>query len=174
MTKMPRKGSETSGDPSWARESHEAHQAERNVFHGLHIMGFFRDKRQVDSGENRPILPITNDSYEATSGERTPAPTRRRPSELWGFLRTEVEKETFHIQDLRSSNERLKSKEVRHLSEMQVPYEFSILECVLAFMAYLGISIVAYSYLFENWSPIEVSALLIFFYSAAIISRLIQ
>jgi hypothetical protein len=157
-------GSETSGDPFRARESHEPHQEERNVFHGLHILGFFRDKRRVDSGENRSILPITNASYQAISGEHPPA-RKRSTSELWRFLKTEVGKETFHIQDLRSESERLRSKEARNLSEMQVPYEFSVPECFLALIVYLGISIVAYSYLFENWSPIEVSVVLIFFFT---------
>ena len=161
---------ETSDDPLRARATHEPRQEEHNVFFGLHILGFFRHKRQV-KGETLPILPVANDSYRAISAEGPSGPPRR-PGDLWGFLRTQVEKETFQIQDLRSKSERLTSKEVRQLSEIQVPYEFSVLECFLALVSYLGISIVAYSYVFENWTPIEVRVLWIFFEKAG--SRLIS
>ena len=157
MTKMTHDDIETLDDSLRMRATGRPSQEERNVFFGLHILGFFRHKRQVKA-ESLPILPVADNSYQAISAECPSSPSRR-PSDLWRFVRTQVEKETFHIQDLRSKSERLTSNEVRQLSEIQIPYEFSVLECFLAFASYLGISVVAYSFWFENWSPIEVRVL---------------
>lgn len=152
---QPTKQGKKGGDLGrWEEGHHETEK--RSVFFPLPVLGFFRDKREVDAtGEARPILPGANDNGDYQALDRPPAP-KRSSSNLWRFIKSHVEKETFHIQDLRTKSEIRDAKDERNFSDMRVPYEFSLLECCFALIFYLVISIVAYSFVFEKWSPIEV------------------
>jgi len=143
---------------------------QRNVFFGVPILGFFRHKRRVDSkAETRPIFSAPESDYESHvtfvekhepvvrfDVEEAPRP-KRSAKELWGILRENVKNETFHIQDWRTKTERVRTRDQeKHFKEMSLPYEFGVLHCVCAWVVYLGISIMAYSFVFEHWTPIEV------------------
>lgn len=150
---------------------------QRNVFFGVPILGFFRYRRQVDVSESRPIFS-THSPPKETANEQAPCseslyysaleptvrfaedePPRRKKSakELWAILREHVKKESFHIQDWRSKTERFRTRnQEKHFSEMTLPYEFGVLHCFAAWIVYLGISIIAYSFIFEKWTAIEV------------------
>lgn len=137
----------------------------RNVFLGIPVLGFFRQKRRVDFETTQPLWTNeSNISYQATTElesipTRSSTTPRRTGKELWGILREHVRHETFHIEDLRSKSERVGTKEARNFEDIDLPYEFSVLNCFFALVVYLGISIVAYSFVFEHWTPIEVRIL---------------
>lgn len=153
----------------------ESDHHQRNVFFGLPILGFFRSRRVDTASEARPIFSSAQEGdaceesiYYSTVGptvrfqdEEAPRRPKRSAKELWGILREHViEKESFHIQDWRTKTERFRTRDQeKHFSEMTLPYEFGVLHCVAAWVVYLGISIVAYSFVFEQWTAIEVSVL---------------
>lgn len=147
---------------------------QRNVFFGVPILGFFRSKRRVDTTSSSEARPIFHAQEETTTNEESiyysavaptvrfqeaqePPPRRKKSAkELWGILRKHVKNETFHIQDWRTKTERFRTRDQeKHFSEMTLPYEFGVLHCVAAWVVYLGISIIAYSFVFEQWTAIE-------------------
>lgn len=146
---------------------------ERNVFFGIPILGFFRNKRRVNVPESRPLIPRHHHAQASTtrvsfrqeqessnqfSFEQQGEPPRRKKSakELWGILRENVRNETFHIQDWRTKTERIRTKsQEKHFKEMSLPYEYGVVHCICAWCIYLGISVLAYSFLFEQWTVIE-------------------
>jgi hypothetical protein len=135
----------------------------RNVFFAVPILGFFRNRRQVDVPETQPIfVEETPVNFEESPRRKKTtfeeAPRRKKTAkEYWAILREHVRKETFHIQDWRTKTERVRTREQeKHFSEMSLPYEFSVFACVCAWLVYLGISVVAYSFVFEKWTVIEV------------------
>jgi hypothetical protein len=144
-------------DPLKSASSDRTH-----VFFGIPVLGFFRQKRRVQF-ETRPLFTDeSSHSYQATTELRS-APTisstctlpGRTGKELWSILRSHVRNESFQINDLRSKSERVRTKEERHFEDINLPYEFSVLECFFALVVYLGISILAFSFVYEHWSPIE-------------------
>jgi hypothetical protein len=136
------------------------HDKEVNVFFGIPALGFFRKKRRVHF-ETRPLLTDeSSGSYHATTELRYVPPlsstlTGRTGKELWSILQQHVRNESFQIEDLRSNSERTRTKEEKNFEDIDLPYEFSVLDCFFALVVYLGISIVAFSFVFEHWSPIE-------------------
>jgi potassium channel subfamily K len=148
---------------------------QRNVFFGLPILGFFRPKRRVDASQNTGPSPTFHSAIEQQQQdenssllyhsavaptvrfqEEEPPRQKKSPKELWGILREHVMDESFHLEDWRTKTERVRTRDQeKHFSEMTLPYEFGVIHCVAAWVVYLGISIVAYSYVFEQWTAIE-------------------
>lgn len=140
-------------------------ERKRKVFFGVPILGFFRQPRRVSVPETRPLVSSSSSPAEEHKSvtfqvDDNDEPPRRKKTakELWGVLREHVvEKETFHLQDWRTKTERVRTKDQgKHFKEMTLPYEFGVGHCVFAWLIYLGISILAYSVVFEHWTPIEV------------------
>jgi hypothetical protein len=93
---------------------------------------------------------------DTTTGKRT-------GQELWAILRQHVHNHDFHIHDKVRQNALFQStrrggtaeQDSVHFRDIDLPYDFSLLDCLLALMAYLAISVIAYSFVFEKWSMID-------------------
>jgi hypothetical protein len=100
--------------------------------------------------------------YGATS-TTTSGHKRRTGLELWAILRQHVHNHDFHIHDKVRQNALFQStrrggtvvEDSVHFRDIDLPYDFSLFDCLLALMAYLAISVIAYSFVFESWSPID-------------------
>ena len=129
------------------------------------------------------ICDISSTGSSSSTTTTTTSPTRRRRTalELWDIVRFHVHHETFHIDSaywhhivhptdgntltkhptssprdslLLFTHSPYETHDSFH-EMMDLPYDFTIRDCILALGVYLGISIVAYSFVFERWSIID-------------------
>ena len=122
------------------------------------ITTFHSAIEQQQQDENSSLLYHSAVEPTVRFQEEEPPRRKRSAKELWGILREHVMNESFHLEDWRTKTERVRTRDQeKHFSEMTLPYEFGVIHCVAAWVVYLGISIVAYSYVFEQWTAIEVS-----------------
>ena len=120
--------------------------------------------------ETQPLLPLQQQQqqqpYSVTFSndvEDKPSRTARRTragKELWGILRYHVVHESFHIQNQFKDTIRRKHDNIQFTQDVNLPYDFSVLDCLIALVVYLIISIIAYSFVFENWTVIDSKFLL--------------
>uniref|UniRef100_A0A7S3L9A2 Potassium channel domain-containing protein n=1 Tax=Amphora coffeiformis TaxID=265554 RepID=A0A7S3L9A2_9STRA len=91
---------------------------------------------------------------------------KRTGKELWAIVRRHVFHKDFHIRDTVRMGQRSlfqsigpgstasKSPDVR-FRDIDLPYDFTLVDCFLALLAYLVISVIAFSFVFEQWSIID-------------------
>lgn len=124
------------------------------------IASFLKARRQssINSGSSYGSMEPGSHSRYARSGK-----------ELWAIVRKHVFKSDFHIRDTvrspalfqsvgprggRGSGSGSRHEEV-HFRNIDLPYDFTLWDCLLALLAYLAISIIAFSFVFEQWSMID-------------------
>jgi Ion channel len=122
-------------------------------YFGVPVVGFFRPKDVNIHQSER--TPFTN-SWRNLRDYRTNSLRncrKRSGKELWEILRYHVFHESFHIRyslkDTSDSSDDIQFKNVN------LPFEFSILDCFLALVIYLFVSVVAFSFVFEKWTVID-------------------
>ena len=150
------------------------------AFFGVPIVGFFDQRNRLKSElasvcndqsthETQPLLPRQQQQQQPCSVtfsndvEDRPSRTARRTragKELWGILRYHVVHESFHIQNQFKDTTRRKHDNIQFTQDVNLPYDFSVLDCLIALVVYLIISIIAYSFVFENWTVIDSKFLL--------------
>lgn len=86
----------------------------------------------------------------------------RSGKELWAILRRHVLRKEFHIRDtvrdasiFQSVNATSNVAAAVRFRDIDLPYDFSLLDCLMMLLAYLAISVIAYSFVFENWTMID-------------------
>ena len=95
-------------------------------------------------------------SMNSTNGRK------RTGKELWAIVRRHVLHSEFHIRDtvrqaslFQSEGPGSRRNNDVHFRDIDLPYDFTLLDCFLALLAYLAISVIAYSFVFEKWSVID-------------------
>jgi len=119
-------------------------------------------------GEDQPLLPLKQqttqkvppysvsfnfddkDENGRTSTTKTKRPCRSG-KELWGILRYHILHESFHIRYQFADTVRRKQDKIQFTEDVNLPYDFSVTDCFVALCVYLVISVIAYSFVFENW-----------------------
>jgi hypothetical protein len=144
--------------------THNPHRDDRDgsrlpmPFFGVPVVGFFRP-RPVKTNLGERVSFASNgsgfvDYGTSVPGDANTTTTRKKPAkELWATLRQHVLSESFHIQDALKDHD--SRKDEIHFDDVDLPYEFSLLDCFLALAAYLLISIIAFSFVFEHWTIID-------------------
>ena len=100
-------------------------------------------------------------SISPSSSMRQQAPRTRSGKELWAIVRRHVFGEDFHIRDTVRSAALFQSvgtnraEATHYFRNIDLPYDFTLLDCCLVFVAYLAISVIAYSFVFEQWPVID-------------------
>ena len=92
---------------------------------------------------------------------------KRTGNERWSIVRRHVFHKDFHIRDtVRQGQMHLfqsvgpgssssSSKSDVRFRDIDLPYDFTLVDCFLALLAYLVISVIAFSFVFEKWSIID-------------------
>jgi voltage-gated potassium channel Kch len=69
-----------------------------------------------------------------------------------------VQNETFHIQDFRDHEAKQKENGdtvEKNFDNIELPYEFKLRACIIMLLLYLSISVVAFSFVFTNFTVID-------------------
>ena len=120
-----------------------------------------KDPGEIRSDEKQPLLPLKKTFSVAFSDDIIDdkrSSSKRQPrsgKELWSILRYHVVHESFHIQFQFKDTIRRKRDTIQFTDNVDLPYDFSVFQCFLALAFYLIISIIAYSFVFENWTMID-------------------
>jgi hypothetical protein len=100
-------------------------------------------------------------SYGSISSLST-AGGKRTGKELWAIVRRHVFHSEFHIRDtvrqaaiFQSVGPGAKKQDNVRFRDIDLPYDFTLWDCFFALLAYLAISVIAYSFVFEKWSVID-------------------
>lgn len=115
------------------------------------------DDEDYDDYDEEFALLKRYGSFSSSTGRRT-------GKELWAIVRRHVFHKDFHIRDTVRQGQRAlfqsvgpgstKSPEVR-FRDIDLPYDFTLVDCLLALLAYLAVSVIAFSFIFEKWSIID-------------------
>jgi len=98
----------------------------------------------------------TTTAAAAAAAINDTTPTHRRSGkQLWGILQHHVRHESFHIRYQFKDTIRRQQDQIQFTDNVNLPYDFSVQDCALALCVYLIISIIAYSFVFENWTMID-------------------
>ena len=127
-------------------------------YFGVPVVGFFRPRPvKTNLGERASFANndtgVVNYGTSTQDGIDTNSSKKKSGKVLWAKLRKHVFNESFHIQDALKDDE--SRKRDIHFNDVDLPYEFSLLHCFLALAAYLLISIIAFSFVFEHWTIID-------------------
>ena len=130
-------------------ESERGASQRKMPFFAVPVVGFFRP-RPVRTNLGERVSFSNNGTEDSDYGTNT---TKKSAKERWALLRKHVSNESFHIQGALKQSQRRKSD--LHFDDVDLPFEFSLLDCFLALAAYLLISIIAFSFIFEHWTVID-------------------
>jgi potassium channel subfamily K, other eukaryote len=138
----------------------ERHRHLRRPFFGVPIVGFFRPREVKTNLRERS--PFFNDQVDVLEYGTASPPSdmsvsehrKKSGKELWDILRYHVSNESFHIQDTLKVHDEASTDDI-HFENVDLPYDFSLLDCFLALAVYLLISIIAFSFVFERWTIID-------------------
>lgn len=88
--------------------------------------------------------------------------TKRTGKELWAILRRSVLRQDFHIRDtvrdmtvFQSINPATNRAAAVRFRDIDLPYDFSLADCLMMLLAYLAVSVIAFSFVFEQWTMID-------------------
>ena len=119
-----------------------------------------------DEDEDEEMASLASRQFQRMSsyGSLGESPKKHRSGkELWAIVRRHVYRQDFHIRDtVRQTSSLFQSvrpgsrdADALHFRDIDLPYDFTLLDCFLALAAYLAISVIAYSFVFEQWSVID-------------------
>jgi hypothetical protein len=167
------------------RHGHHRNQHQEKPFYGMPIVGFFGQRNRLGHvnsteathAERQPILhraAQTNETRpsswfglrqvdeegdeELSSFSFSRQKHRTQPrsgKQLWAILRRHVHSETFHISDDLITSTRRTNSAIHFDEGLDLPYDFTLLDCLLALFAYLAISVIAFSFVFEKWTVVD-------------------
>lgn len=87
---------------------------------------------------------------------------KRSGKELWAILRRRVYRQDFlfvipcvNRPSFNPSDLVIVAPKICSFRDIDLPYDFTLLDCFLVLLAYLAISVIAYSFVFEQWSVID-------------------
>ena len=100
--------------------------------------------RRTAAMENDPLIP-----------KETTAP-QSSGAALWAKLRERTDDVVFRTNEKDESVEMRKTRHQKELKdEFRSALEFSVTHCLLAIVLYLGIAVLAFSFIFEHWTIID-------------------
>jgi hypothetical protein len=116
---------------------------------------FYTTTLQAVGRQQLQLAALSEDEEHEHDGEESPLLDRKKKKrsakELWAILRYHVNHESFHIQDFSTADPKQKARTTATSS----PFDFTLTECVIAFLLYLLLSVIAYSFFFEGWPVID-------------------
>lgn len=110
-----------------------------------------------EASNNNNNTTNTNKNSVMDRNDHVPAHQQRKRTgqELWSILRYHVRHESFHIRNAFRDTYRCRVDDIQFSKDVDLPYDFTVIDCFLALCVYLGISIAAYSFVFERWTIID-------------------
>jgi hypothetical protein len=115
-----------------------------------------------EMGSISSFVRARRSSSYGSMGSFNSSSSKRSGKELWAIVRRHVLNNDFHIRDtvrqaalFQSIGPGARQRDDVHFRNIDLPYDFSLFDCFLALLAYLAISVIAFSFVFEQWSMVD-------------------
>jgi hypothetical protein len=145
-------------------EHHHGEEAQPMLSGDTELVHHYTDQADATYVSATPAAPVSAPSVRSADAPAAatsvrfniPVKPKRSGKELWDILRHHVQQESFHISDnWRLVSNKTERPDVYFDQVTELPYDFTLKDCVIALLVFLAISVIAFSFVFEKWTVID-------------------